>query len=105
MKQKFISTFLVLSFLLPAGISLFHAFHEHSNTSCHSKTESHVHEKKSQCDQLHFIYHPIKFNEAEETVINHHVCSGKTHSLPVLQVVSTFVAFELDRGPPFINVL
>lgn len=104
MKQKFISIFLILSFVLPMGISLSHAMHDHESFVCKSKNEYHSHPEQTKCDQFHFINHSLSDQAVPEFTLNLDIRFNNTGITSPHLFGSTFLLVASDRGPPFINV-
>ena len=104
MKQKLISIFLLLSLLLPMGIGLSHAFHEHETLLCQSKSEFHIHAEPTACDQIHFINHTLSYDGIQEYYLNPILGYNTSPILPPALLVTTVLVVESDRGPPAINV-
>ena len=105
MKKQFVSIFMVLSLLVPMGIGMAHAFHQHEDNLCLAKNESHFHAEKTNCNQLHYFnqtlsageigYHQIPFDE----IINQNPFNSEFDLTP------SFPKAAPDRGPPVITVL
>ena len=105
MTKRLLSFILLLSLLLPSWIGLMHSFHDHDTTICYAKTEQHVHQEKTNCNQLHYFnqtlsageigYHQIPFDE----IINQNPFNSEFDLTP-----SSPKAVP-DRGPPVITVL
>ena len=104
MAKRFISVLFLLVLMLPMGIGLVHSFHDHDNISCHTKTEQHIHQDKTDCDQLHY------FSQTLNKEISPDVLIIKVYWSTIDQLVcSSRISFDLDqndpdRGPPFFNV-
>ena len=105
MAKRFISVLFLLSLMLPIGIGLIHSFHEHDTSICYAKTEQHIHQEKTDCDQLHY------FSQTLNHEIGPDVSIVKVFWSTIEQPVYTsLIAFyldknDLDRGPPVFNVL
>ena len=105
MKKQFVSILMILSLILPMGIGIAHAFHQHENNLCLAENESHIHAEKTNCDQLHYFsqtlsageigYHQFPFNE----IINQNPFNSE------FDLAHSFPKSDPDRGPPFITVL
>jgi len=104
MAKRFISVLFLLVLMLPMGIGLAHSFHDHDNRICYVKTEQHIHQEKTDCDQLHH------FSQTLNQEIAPDVSLIKVYWSTLDQLVySSRISFDLDkndpdRGPPFFNV-
>lgn len=46
---------LIVSLLLPIGISFSHALHRHEHVVCNATTEKHIHQQNIDCSYFHYI--------------------------------------------------
>ena len=99
-----ISFALIVSLLLPIGISFLHTLHLHKNKNCIATAEKHIHSKKIDCSSLHYLTsieylnHDYSFTPVISVFIHSKLIFTK--SFYSLSKNSSF----LVRGPPFINV-
>ncbi len=105
MKKQFASILMILSLLLPMGIGMAHAFHQHEDNLCIAKNESHFHADKTKCDQLHYFSQTLTFVET-----GHHInpLSGVTNQnafTSEFDLAYSFMKSDPVRGPPVITVL
>ena len=105
MAKRILSLILLLSLMLPIGIGFAHAFHNHDNNICLAVDENHIHQEKTDCDQLHY------FNQT--------VSSGISTDIAKIEIywsssndanynsLFTFHPDQTDlvRGPPLFSVL
>ncbi len=105
MKKQFASILMILSLLLPMGIGMAHAFHQHENKLCLAKNESHFHSDKTNCDQVHYFSQTLSdgvtgFNQIrfKEIIKQNPFNSEFEHA-------HSFLKSDPDRGPPAIIVL
>ena len=87
------------------GIGLAHAFHQHDNSICMAMDEQHIHQEKTDCDQLHYFSQTLNHEIGPDVSIVKVFWS--TIEQPVYTSLITFDLDknDLDRGPPVFNVL
>ena len=103
-KNILLSWALLVSLLLPMGIGVVHAFHQHENNLCIAQDESHYHSEKNDCDQLHYFSQTISdgilvFSETTFTQ-----CDLQDDLYLEFSFVKAYSKADSDRGPPVINV-
>ncbi len=104
MAKRFISVLFLLSLMLPIGIGLVHSFHHHDSSICYAKTEQHIHQEKTDCDQLH------NFGQALNLEISTDTSISEVYWLIIDErVCASVITFDTDkndpdRGPPFFSV-
>ena len=103
-RKILLSWVLLVSLILPMGIGVVHAFHQHESELCQAKNESHYHSEKNDCDQLHYFSQTISdgflvFSETSFIYFNlqDELCLQ-------FSFVNSYSKADSDRGPPFINV-
>lgn len=87
------------------GIGLAHAFHKHDNSICMAMDEQHIHQEKTDCDQLHYFSQTLNHEIGpDDSIVN---VFWLTFDQPVYTSLITFDLDknDLDRGPPVFNVL
>ena len=100
LKNIFFSSILVLSILLPMGISLAHSTYKHEHNFCTATDEHHIHHEQFNCSVFHYFsqtnYYKIEFHF--ELII------PQFHSIKRVYVKSFFKYLDpnsfLIRGPP-----
>ena len=96
---------LLLSLLLPMGIGVVHAIHQHEINICLAKTESHFHSEKINCDQLHYFSQTIHDGEVLSKGFTFEQILIQNQFFKHFELVHSFPKEDTDRGPPFINVI
>lgn len=94
---------LIVSLLLPIGISFSHALHNHEHADCNAKNEKHIHKQSIDCSYFHYI---SQVQTASQVYQYELFSSFIPFENPVL--VLSFYYFDkltafLVRGPPAIN--
>lgn len=83
------------------GIGLAHAFHKHDKSICMALDEQHIHQEKTDCDQLHYFNQTLS-NGIWTDIPEIEVYWSSSNELTYTSLFSTDVdQTKLDRGPPF----
>ncbi len=90
--------------ILPMGISVVHALHQHESNLCLAKTESHYHSEKTNCDQLHYFIQTINDGETPSKGFAFEEILLQNQFLAEFYLAHSFPQADPDRGPPIINV-
>lgn len=90
--------------MLPMGIGLVHAFHNHDSTICLAVDENHIHSEKTDCDHPHYFSQTLSLKIS----INYEVKQLYWNNLDFTSYKPLFTHnFDItysERGPPFFNV-
>lgn len=105
MAKRFISVLFLLSLMLPIGIGLVHSFHHHDSSICYAKTEQHIHQEKTDCDQLHYFSQTLNLEISTDASISKVYWSIIDLGVCTSQIIFDVEKNDPDRGPPFFNVL
>ncbi len=104
MAKRFISVLFLLSLMLPIGIGLVHSFHDHDSSICYAKTEQHIHQEKTDCDQLHYFSQTLNLEIGTEVSISEVYWSITDQGVCTSRITFDADKNDPDRGPPFFNV-
>ena len=104
MAKRIISLFLLLSLMLPMGIGMAHAFHQHKSELCLEKNENHFHSEKTNCDQLHYFSQTLHDEETASRDLSFTVIFDLNEYYSEFNLIHSFSKADPDRGPPVITV-
>jgi len=105
MAKKFISVLLIISIILPLSIGLVHSFHDHDSSICYAKTENHIHQEKTDCDQLHYFSQTLNHSDVEKLASIKAYWSTLDQGVYTSLFIINLEETDPDRGPPYFNVL
>ena len=91
--------------MLPLSIGLVHSFHDHDTSICYAKTENHIHQEKTDCDQLHYFSQTLNHSDVEKLVSIKAYWSTLDQGVYTSLFIINLEETDPDRGPPFFNVL
>lgn len=94
----------MLTLILPMGIGLAHAFHQHENIICLAENESHFHSEETNCDQLHYFSQTVNGGDFVETKIPVNELFVEKEYFSEFTLIHFFSKADPDRGPPIITV-
>lgn len=105
MTKRLLSLILLLSLMLPMGIGLAHAFHSHDSNLCLAVDENHIHQEKTECDQLHYFSQTINHSIVEKLPAIKVYWSTIEQGVYTTLFIINSEQTDPDRGPPSFNVL
>lgn len=89
--------------ILPLGIGLVHALHEHEDNTCRAINESHFHSEKTDCNNLHYFSQTLgDFTLAYQSWTPVQIF-GQPTSMIDFKLIKPTLRVMSDRGPPIIN--
>lgn len=105
MTKRLLSLLLLLSLMLPMGIGLAHAFHSHDSNLCSVVDENHIHQEKTECDQLHYFSQTITHSIVEKLPTIKVYWSTIEQGISPPLIIINSEQTDPDRGPPTFNVI
>ncbi len=100
-----IALLFMFALILPMGIGVVHAFHEHDTIECLAENESHFHSEALDCEQLHYFSQTVNDGILVETIICIDRIFEDKEYYSAFSLIQSFSKADPDRGPPVINVL
>ena len=103
-KKIAIALFFMFSLILPMGISVVHAFHQHENITCLAKNESHFHSEEPNCEDLHYFSQTLNVGDIriEDMSVDRLFVQNEYYS--EFTLIHSFSKSYPNRGPPVIIV-
>ena len=105
MAKRILSLLLLLNLMLPMGIGLAHAFHSHDSNMCLAVDENHIHQEKTDCDQLHYFSQTLNHSDVDKLASIKAYWSTIDQGVSASLIIINLDETDPDRGPPFFNVL
>ena len=103
-KNILLSWVLLVALILPMGIGMAHAFHQHKNELCLEKNESHYHSEKTNCNQLHYFCQTLHDGEIAARAVSFPEIFDLNKYYSEFNLIHSFSKADPDRGPPVIDV-
>ena len=103
-KNILLSWVLLICLILPMGIGLAHAFHQHESNLCLALDESHIHAEKTNCEQLHYFSQTLHDGGIVVFDIATPRLFGQNEYYTSFTLIQSFSKADPDRGPPAITV-
>lgn len=103
-KKIAIALFFMFTLILPMGISVVHAFHQHENITCLAENEGHFHSEESNCEDLHYFSQTLNDGDTKFTDISVDRLYVQNEYYSEFIVIHSFSKSDSNRGPPVIPV-
>ena len=86
------------------GTGMDHAFHKHDNSICLALDEQHIHQKKTECYQLHFFILTLNYSIVEKSPTVSVYCSTIDQGTYTYLFIINLDETDPERGPPSFNM-
>ena len=103
-KKIAVALFFMFTLLLPMGISVVHAFHQHESNICLAIDESHFHSDDTECDQLHYFSQTVEVGFPTFNIFSKANFQNLNQLQIELEITNSIPLADPVRGPPVITV-